>query len=278
MGSLGDIFFDDSLSFMSQALLLGLLASIPFGTMGSLVVARRISYLAAAIAHAVLGGIGFSLFAKHQWEWTWIQPLTGALMVGILAALLVGWISIKHRAYEDTLIGAIWSLGMAIGLLFIFKTPQYVDPMSYLFGDILMISSVDITLVLVLCAIVVGFVIYSYQPLVALCFDEEFAKLRGIQTTSLYLLTLCLVAITIVFLVSMVGVILVIALLSLPAAMAGLFSRKLWQMMVGGTVICMLFTFLGTWLSYSWDLPTGPFIILLCGISYLLMLILKKAR
>ncbi|MDA9763786.1 metal ABC transporter permease [Opitutales bacterium] len=263
---------------MRQALLLGLLASIPFGTMGSLVVARRISYLAAAIAHAVLAGIGFSLFAKHQWEWTWLQPLTGALIVGILAALLVGWISIKHRAYEDTLIGAIWSLGMAIGLLFIYKTPQYVDPMSYLFGDILMISSLDITFVLVLCVVVVGFVIYSYQPLVALCFDEEFAKLRGIQTTSLYLLTLCLVAVTIVFLVSMVGIILVIALLSLPAAMAGLFSRKLWQMMVGGTVICMLFTFLGTWLSCAWDLPTGPFIILLCGFSYLLILILKKAR
>lgn len=278
MASLGDIFFDDSLSFMRQALLLGLLASIPFGTMGSLVVARRISYLAAAIAHAVLGGIGFSLFAKYQWQWAWMQPLTGALIVGILAALLVGWISIKHKAYEDTVIGAIWSIGMALGLLFIFKTPQYVDPMSYLFGDILMISSIDITLVLILCGVVIGFVVYSYNPLVALCFDQEFAKLRGIQTTPLYLLTLCLVAVTIVLLVSMVGIILVMALLSLPAAMAGLFSRKLWHMMVGGTVICMLFTFLGTWLSYTWDLPTGPLIILLCGFSYLLILILKKAR
>ena len=277
MTSLGDIFFDDSLAFMRQALLLGLLASIPFGTMGSLVVARRITYLAAAIAHAVLGGIGFSLYAQHQWGWSWMHPLAGALVVGVLAALLVGWISIKHEANEDTLIGAIWSLGMASGLLFIFKTPQYVDPMSYLFGDILMISSIDTTLVLVLAVVIIGFVCYTYPSLVALCFDEEFAKLRGIQTTPLYLLTLCLVAVTIVLLVSMVGIILVIALLSLPAAIAGLFSRKLWQMMIGGTVICMLFTFFGTWFSYAADLPTGPFIILLCGISYLLTLILKKA-
>ena len=272
MGALSDIFFDESLSFMRQALLLGILASIPFGTMGSLVVARRITYLAAAIAHAVLGGIGFSLFAQYQWGWSWMHPLAGAMITGILAALLVGWVSIKHKAREDTLIGAIWSLGMAVGLLFIFKTPQYVDPMSFLFGDILMISSLDVTLVLILCAVVIVFVCYAYQPLVALCFDEEFAQLRGVCTTPLYLLALCLTAITIVLLVSMVGIILVIALLSLPAAIAGLFSKKLWQMMVGGTVICVLFNFMGTWLSYSWDLPTGPVIIVLCGVTYLLSL------
>lgn len=276
MEALKQILFDDSLFFMRQALLLGLLASIPFGTIGSIVVARRISYLAAAIAHAVLGGIGFSLFAHHQWGLTWMHPLMGALISGILAALLVGWVSLKYKAQEDTLIGTIWSLGMASGLLFIFKTPQYVDPMSYLFGDILMISTFDITLILALCILVVGWVVYKYQALVALCFDEEFAALRGVRTTSLYLLTLCLAAVTIVLLVSMVGIVLVIALLTLPAAIASLFSSKLWQMMAGGTVVCMLFTFLGTWLSYVWDLPTGPLIIVMCGLSYVLSLLVKS--
>lgn len=276
MASLQSILFDDSLSFMRQALLLGVLASVPFGAMGSLVVARRITYLAAAIAHAVLGGIGFALFAQHQWGWTGMHPLAGALTAGLLAALLIGWVSLKHKAREDTLIGAIWSLGMASGLLFIFKTPQYVDPMSYLFGDILMISSLDIALVVVLCAVVLAFVTYTYRPLVALCFDEEFAKLRGVRTTPLYLATLCLTAVTIVLLVSIVGIVLVIALLSLPAALAGLFSRRLWQMMIGGTVLCMAFSFLGTWLSYAWDLPTGPLIIVLAGVAYLGTLLVKK--
>ena len=207
-----------------------------------------------------------------------MHPLFGALVAGILAALLVGWISLKHKDREDTFIGAIWSVGMAAGLLFIFKTPQYVDPMSYLFGDILMISSVDLILVFILCVVVLAFVAYFYRPLVALCFDEEFAKLRGIQTTPLYLVTLCLTAVTIVLLVSMVGIVLVIALLSLPAAISGLYSRKLWQMMIGGILLCMLFTLLGTWFSYSWDLPTGPLIILLCGATYLINLLIKKPQ
>ena len=168
MESLKQILFDDSLFFMRQALLLGMLASIPFGTIGSLVVARRITYLAAAIANAILAGIGFSLYAQSAWQWTWLHPLAGALFTGIIAALLVGWVSIRFKTQEDTLISAIWSVGMAIGLLFIFKTPQYIDPMSYLFGDILMISSVDTGLVCILALVVIIAAIVLYRPLVAL--------------------------------------------------------------------------------------------------------------
>ncbi len=276
MEALRQILLDDSLSFMRQALWLGLLSSIPFGTIGSLVVARRITYLAAAIAHAVLGGIGFALFAQYKLGWSWFQPIIGALMAGVIAALLVGWVSLKHKSREDTVIGAIWSIGMATGLLFLFKTPQYIDPMSYLFGDILMITESDQILVGLLGALVIAIALFTYRPLVALCFDEEFAGLRGVKTTPLYLLILCLTAITIVLLVSIVGIVLVIALLTLPAAIAGLFSRRLWQMMLGGSLLCMLFTFLGTWLSYSWDLPTGPMIILLVGLAYLLSLSVKS--
>ena len=275
MESLKQILFDDSLFFMRQALLLGMLASIPFGTIGSLVVARRITYLAAAIAHAILAGIGFSLYAQSAWQWTWLHPLAGALFTGIIAALLVGWVSIRFKTQEDTLISAIWSVGMAIGLLLIFKTPQYIDPMSYLFGDILMISSVDTGLVGILALVVIIAAIVLYRPLVALCFDEEFASLRGVRTTPLYLLTLCLTAVTIVLLVSIVGIVLVIALLTLPAAVASLFSKKLWQMMIGGSVLCMVITVLGTWLSFAWDLPTGPFIILVSGITYFSGLLVK---
>ncbi|MCB1123652.1 MAG: metal ABC transporter permease, partial [Verrucomicrobiae bacterium] len=122
----------------------------------------------------------------------------------------------------------------------------------------------------------IGIVSYSYRSLVALSFDEEFAALRGVNTTRLYLLILCMAAITIVLLVSMVGIVLVIALLTLPAAIASLFSRKLWHMMVGGTLLCMLFTCLGTWASYALDLPTGPLIIVICGLVYLPSLIINK--
>ncbi len=276
MESLQQILFDENLSFMRYALLLGLISGIPFGTIGSLVVARRISYLAAAIAHAVLGGIGFSLYAQSQWEWIWLTPQIGALFAGILAALIMGWVSIAAKEREDTVIGAIWSIGMATGLLFIFKTPQYVDPMSYLFGDILLISSSDILLVSVLASLILIGIALAYRPLVALCFDEEFARLKNIGATRLYFLLLCLTAITIVLLVNIVGIVLVIALLTLPAATASLFSRKLWHMMLTGSLLCMAFTFTGIVCSFANDTPPGPTIILITGIVYGSVILFKS--
>ncbi|MBH52874.1 MAG: hypothetical protein CMI18_00815 [Opitutaceae bacterium] len=270
-----NIFFDESLGFMRLTLLLGLVASIPFGTIGSLVVARRITYLAAAIAHAVLGGIGFALFANFKLGWEWFHPTLGALLAGIIAAGLVGWVSVHYKAQEDTLIGAIWSLGMAAGLIFIFKTPQYVDPMAYLFGDILMISSIDLYLVAALALAVVAITTLKYKSIVALCFDEEFAELRGLNAKSLYQLTLILTAVTIVLLVSTVGIVMVISLLTLPAAIAGLSSKKLWHMMVGASAICILFNVSGIIVSYYADFPTGPVIILLAAVTYLISLVVK---
>jgi len=264
------------IAFFRYAFLVGILASISFGIVGTYVVAKRISYLAGAIAHCVLGGIGAGLYLQHKVGLTWFDPIYGALIAALVAALVIGLVSIHAKQREDTVIGALWATGMAIGLLFIAKTPGYVEPMSYLFGNILLISRSDIWLVLGLDLVVVGVAAIFYHKFLAVCFDEEFARLRGLNTDFHNLLLLCLTALTVVLLVRVVGIIMVIALLTLPAAVAGTFARTLGQMMLGAILCCLLFVTAGLSLSFVHDLPSGPTIILVAAVGYLAALALKK--
>ncbi|MBN2385122.1 metal ABC transporter permease [bacterium] len=261
------------LFFLRYAVIIGFLASLSFGIIGTYVVTRRISYIAGAIAHSVLAGIGFGLFARAKWGLLWLQPVHGAIVTALLAALIIGLVSLSQRQREDTIIGAIWAIGMAVGLLFLAKTPGYVDPMSYLFGNILLITTMDLWAVGLLDLVVIGLSIVFHNSLQAICFDEEFARTRGLRVEFFYLLLLCLTALTVVLLVSVVGIVLVIALLTLPPAVAGFFSRKLWQMMVLSVLFCLIFTMTGLVVSYDYDLPSGPVIIVIAGIIYLLVML-----
>jgi zinc transport system permease protein len=255
-------------------LLVGLLASVSLGTMGSFVVVRRISYIAGAISHSVLGGIGLALYLQTQAGIAWFPPMVGAVAAALASALVIGAVSLRGDQREDTVIGAIWASGMALGLLFMFKAAAYADAMSYLFGSITLVGPRDIVLVVVLDLVVLGLVFALYPRLVAVCFDEEFARTRGVRVELYYMLLLCLTALTVVLLVRVVGIVMVIALLTLPAAIAGYFSRKLWQMMVLASAFCMVFVFVGMAAALTvgpQGLPTGPCIILTAGAVYLLV-------
>jgi zinc transport system permease protein len=254
--------------FLRYALAAGLLGSVAFGISGTYIVVRRISYIAGAISHSVLAGIGIGLYLQRVHGVGWIDPMSGALVFAILAALVIGSVSLMAREREDTVIGAIWATGMALGLLFLSITPGPVDPMSYLFGNILLVGSEDVLFILLADLLIVAMVLTFYNKFFAVCYDEEYARIRSIRVEVYYLLLLCMIALTIVLMVSIVGIVLVIALLTLPAAIASLFSRKLWQMMVISSVLCALFSFSGLWISYMTDLPAGPVIILVAGIIY----------
>ena len=267
---------DPNIPFFRYAFLVGMLASIAFGIIGTYVVARRITYIAGAISHCVLGGIGAGLYLQKKIGIAWFEPMYGAVIAALLAAIVIGLISIYAKQREDTAIGALWAIGMAIGLLFIAKTPGYVDPMSYLFGNILLISRNDLWLVAGLDALVVGLAGLFYNKFLAVCFDEEFAELRGIHAGLYYLILLCLTALTVVLLVQIVGIVMVIALLTLPAAVASNFARGLWQMMIMATGFCMLFIMLGLAYSYNANLPSGPTIIVFAGGIYLAVLAGKR--
>jgi zinc transport system permease protein len=271
--------FFDTLYFLRYALLAGLLASVPLGIVGSYVVTRRITYIAAAISHCVLGGIGAALYLNLVIGWTWISPMQGALAAALVSAVIIGLVSLYARQREDTVISAVWAIGMAIGLVFFAKTPGYLaDPMRYLFGSILLISASDVRLVAIMGVVVVVLGLGFYPQLLALCFDEEFAKLRGVRVKLYYMLLLCLTALTVVLLVRVVGIVLVIALLTLPAAVAGHFVRQLWQMMAVAVLCCMVFVTAGLAVSFPLDLPSGPVIILVAGATYLLVAIVNRLR
>jgi zinc transport system permease protein len=262
---------DPNLPFFRYAVITGLLASIPFGIIGTYVVVRRISYIAGAISHCMLGGVGLGLYLQNGAGVTWFGPLHGAILVALLSAVILAMVSFFAKQREDSVIGALWSAGMAIGLLFIAKTPGYTDPMSYLFGNILLITRNDIFFVLMLDVLVVSIVGVFYNKFLAICFDNEFAGLRGVHTHLLYLVLLCLTALTIVLLVRVVGIVMVIALLTLPAAIAGNFATSIRQMMLLAISLCAIFILCGLGVSYQLDLPSGPVIITIAAGVYLLV-------
>jgi zinc transport system permease protein len=272
MSNFFQVILDPGFLFLRYAVIAGLLASVAFGIVGTYVVARRISYLAGAMAHVAIGGIGAALYLKTVYNLTWLDPLYGALVVCVLCAPLLGWVSMHAKEREDTIMSALWVVGMSGGLLLIAMTPGYVDAMSYLFGDILILSSADLKLIGVLDILVIALGVYFYHALTAFCFDSEFAKLRGLGAGALFNLLLILTACTVVLLIRIVGVVMVLALLSLPPAIAAYSSKKLWQMMLISCVLVFVFIFLGLWSSYEWELPTGPCIALWAGFSYLIFM------
>ena len=257
-------------AFLQTALLAGLLASIGCGVIGTFVVVKRIAFMAGGIAHSVLGGMGAALYFG-------LDPLLGALAAAILSALLIGAIRLLWKAQEDTLIGALWAIGMAIGVLFIAKTPGYAtDLMSFLFGNILLVPTRELWFMAVLDLVLVSVVALFYRQFLAVTFDEEFARLRGVPVAAFYLLLLCLVAVTVVLLIQIVGLILVIALLTLPAAIAGHYVHSLGGMMLIATLLGGLFTSAGLAISYGPDLPAGPTMILLAGVAYVISALVSR--
>lgn len=260
---------DPDLVFLRYALLLGLIGSIPLGAVGTFVVARRISYLAAAIAHSALGGIGAALYCRAVYGWEWLHPMLGALIVALAASGLIGWVSLRSRQREDALIGSIWVTGMAIGLLFIARTPGYVDPMAYFFGDILLVTASDLWIAGVVGVLILGVLGMWHRQIIAVCFDAEYASIRGVRSDWVYMLLLMLTALTVVIMVSFVGIVLVIALLTLPPAIAAIGARSLWRMLFMAILLNIAFVFVGLGLSFSLDLPSGPSVILIAAITYL---------
>lgn len=250
--------------FVRNAIMAGILASVACGIIGVYVVVKRIVFISGGIAHASFGGIGLGYYLG-------INPILGVLPFSIASALSMGWVSKRSRLPEDTAIGILWAMGMSIGIILVSLTPGYApDLMTYLFGNILTVPFSDIVLMLVLDAIIILVVYSFFKEFLALCFDEEFAAVRGVHAERLYLVLLCLIALTIVVLIRVVGVILVIALLTIPAAMSRQFTSNLKKMMLLSIIFGAIFSSGGIWLSYLFDVPSGATIVLVMSAVYLL--------
>jgi zinc transport system permease protein len=270
-------FFSDS--FIQMGLLASLLASFASGTMGSFVVVKRIVFIAGSIAHSILAGTSLCLWLQRTQGISWLGPTEGAFMAAIASALLLGWIHLRYKQREDAVIAAIWSTGMAIGVILLFITPgNTTEMLDFLFGNILWITTKDLILLGSLDLIIIAILAVYYRKFLALCFDEEQALLRGVPVQRLYMLLLSVIAITIVLLIQIIGTILVIALLTIPATLASLFTRSLPSMMFLATILCALFSTCGIGISYFLNWPSGATIALIAALSYLCALVFQKKK
>lgn len=262
-----------------SALIAGIAASFVSGIIGSYVVVKRIVFIGGSISHSVLGGIGFALWLERSMGISWVTPLLGALVGAILSALVIGWFHLNHRQREDSAIAALWSIGMAAGVLFISQTPGFnVELTNFLIGNILWVSHTDLYVLLALDVIVIAIVLCMHKRFLAICFDEEHAMLQGLSVNSIYLLLLMLTAISIVLLIQVVGIILVMTMLTIPAAIANLYTVRLSTMMCIAIVLSMFFYVGGTAVSYHLDWPGGATIALLAGLGYVVSLLIPKRK
>jgi zinc transport system permease protein len=252
--------------FMRNALIAGLLVSITGGIIGCFVVVNRIVFITAGVSHAAYGGIGMGFFLG-------LNPMLSAIVFSIAAALGMGAVQRLTRLRSDTVIGMMWAIGLATGIIFIDLTPGYnVNLTSYLFGSILAVPTSDLWIMLVLDIIIVALVVLFYKELLAISFDETFATVRNVPVNGIYLMLMGIIALMVVMMMQVVGLILVVALLTMPAAISGQFVRDLKKMMVLASLFSMLFTTAGLWLSYSLNFTSGATIILVAAVAYALSL------
>ncbi|MFC1607026.1 metal ABC transporter permease [Candidatus Latescibacterota bacterium] len=258
--------------FMQHAVIAGILISIACGVIGSLIVVNRMVFISGGIAHAAYGGIGLALFLG-------ISPLLGAGLFSVIIAVVIGILTFRKRERSDTIIGALWSAGMAFGIILVDLTPGYnVDLMSYLFGSILTVPYFELLLMFALNCVIITVISWYYRDFVALSYDDEFASLQGVPVKALYFTLLILSSLTIVMTIRLVGLILVMALLTIPTYIAESFSQSLGGMMVRSSIIGVVFTVSGLWISYTFNVSSGAAIIMLATIVFIIFFTFSRIR
>jgi zinc transport system permease protein len=256
-------------TFMRNALMAGVLVSIACGIIGTFVVINRIVFISGGIAHAAYGGIGLGYFFKFN-------PVLGAVFFSVASALGMGAVHRKPQQRADTIIGVMWAIGMALGIILVDLTEGYkADLMSYLFGSILAVPSGDLLIMLALDFVIVALVMLFYKELLAISFDETFSQVENVPVDAIYMILLCMIALTVVMMMRVVGLIMVIALLTIPAAISAQFVKNLKKMMVLASILGVGFTTTGLWLSYFLNLTSGATIILVAGVAYLLSMAVR---
>jgi zinc transport system permease protein len=255
--------------FMQRALIAAVLVSIACGVVGSYVVIKRIVSLSGAISHAAFGGVGLGYFLG-------VNPVISAIPFSIVSAMAIGGVKQIANISEDTAIGILWSVGMALGVIFINLTPGYApDLFSYLFGSILTVSNTDLYIMLVLDMIIVATVYIFRREFLAVSFDEEFSKVVGLPSIPIYLLLLALVALSVVVLIKVVGVILIIALFTIPAAISKQYTYNIRRLMILATTVGVILTSLGLILSYIFNLASGATIVIVLAAAFLISYYIK---
>lgn len=255
---------------MRNALFAAILVGIATGIVGTYVVVKRIVFISGGITHAAFGGIGLGFLLG-------VNPLITAIPFAVISALVVALLSRKTKISEDSAIGILWTVGMALGVLFIFLAPGYApDLFSYLFGSILTVPTTDLWFMLILDIAIVLTAFLFHKEFQAISFDPEYAKLRGLPVQLFEMLLYLMVALSVIVLIRVVGVILVIALLTIPTVISRQYFSRLRPIMFASMLLAILMTILGLLISFRADLPAGATIVLLLATVFFLSMGYKK--
>ncbi len=258
--------------FMRNALIAGLLVSLACEIIGTFVVIKRIVFISGGVAHAAYGGIGLAYFLG--WE-----PIIGAILFSLASALGMGAVQRKTKERADSIIGVMWAIGMATGIIFLDLTPGYkADLMSYLFGSILAVPSGDLWVMLIMDVVIVLLMAGFYKELIGVAFDEQFATVENVPVDWIYMLLMAMIGFSVVMLMRVVGLIMVIALLTIPASISAMFLKEIRKIMVLASILGMVFTTIGLFLSYFLNLTSGATIIAIAGVAYLISLLIQNSR
>lgn len=258
--------------FIVNSLLAGILASISCGIIGTYIVTRRMVFLSGGITHASFGGIGIGYYFG-------LNPVIAAAVFAVLSALGIEFLSKKSNVREDSVIGILWSLGMAIGIIFIFITPGYApNLMTYLFGSILTVSTLDIIFMAVVSVVIILIFIFFYRTILFVAYDQEFAQTHKLPVTFINNLLISLVALTIVLNIKVVGIILVISLLTIPQSIANLFTNEFKNIIIISIVIGLIGALMGLLISYQVNIPSGASIIFSLVIFFILAKIVQVIK
>lgn len=250
--------------FILNSLLAGVFASISCGIIGTYIVTRRMVFLSGGITHSSFGGIGIGYYFGFN-------PIISAAIFGVLSALGVEYFSKRSDIREDSVIGILWSFGMAVGIIFVFLTPGYApNLMSYLFGSILTVSSLDIILMIGLSIILIIVFTLFYRLILFISYDQEFAKTHNIAVNLINYVLIGLVALTIVLNIKVVGIILVISLLTIPQSIANLFTKNFRNIIIVSIIIGLIGAFMGLIISFKINIPSGASIIFSLVVIFLL--------
>jgi zinc transport system permease protein len=258
--------------FMRNAVLAAVMASAICGVIGTLVVVNRIVFLAGGIAHAAYGGIGLAFFLG-------LPYFVGIFGFSILASMVMAAITLKEKNRADTFIGVVWAVGMALGVILLdIKEGYNVDLMSYLFGSILTVPPSELYVMAGLSLFIVIIVGFYYHDFLSMSYDQEFAQLRGVSVKPLYFLLIGMIALSVVMVIKVVGLILIIALLTIPPFIAERYTNSLLQMMLLSGLLSIIFSLVGLWLSYKLNLTSGATIIMVAAFAFFLSLFIDRIR
>ncbi len=254
-------------------------ACILCGVIGTFVVVNRMVSVTGGIAHTTFGGVGFAYFISSVLLVGWLTPMVGALIFGVGAALIMSYSNMKRDVRQDSVIGMLWAVGMAAGVIFMSMVDRtVVTPLSYeaiLFGDVLFVGTSTLITMIIVSAVIIMIVALLYRELQILTFDDQHAHLFGVNVPVMNTILYVMIAVACVMVANVVGIVMIIALMTIPAAMANLYMKNLKDVMIYASASSAVLAILGLFIAIAFDVPPGATVVMVIGCAFILVLLIR---